>query len=167
MKTTDAARGRALVERWCTLAEQRLEYLTDLFDTGRWRRFFTELEFLENIQDAKAAVDSWRELLARDTDAPGMQTLAWLGYNPHLPPRPIFYLSDKTALDPPSRLPRLGTPSPPVVPDQSLMPVLKLVAEADPISAEPADIADEVPAWKHALDPMHIEQRYPLLRKVG
>ena len=164
METTDAARGRALVERWCALAEQRLEYLTELFDTGRWRRFFTEVEFLENIHDARAAVDSWRELLARDSDSPGAQSLAWLGYNPHLPPRPIFYLSDKTALDPPVRLPRLGSPSPSIAPDQPVTPVLKLV-EAAP--EEAAEIVDDVPAWQHALDPVQLEQRYPLLRKVG
>ena len=52
----DVARGRNIVARWCNLAEQRLEYLTDLFETGRWRRFHSEREFLENIQEAKAAV---------------------------------------------------------------------------------------------------------------
>jgi len=58
----EAAAGRAVAVRWCTLAEQRLEYLTELFETGRWRRFYTELSFLENIQEAKTAVDLWRGL---------------------------------------------------------------------------------------------------------
>ena len=58
----DVARGRNIVARWCNLAERRLEYLTELFETGRWRRFHTELEFLENIQEAKAAVETWRGL---------------------------------------------------------------------------------------------------------
>jgi uncharacterized repeat protein (TIGR03809 family) len=61
----DVAGGRDIVARWCTLAEQRLQYLTELFETGRWRRFHTELSFLENIQEAKAAVDLWRDLLSR------------------------------------------------------------------------------------------------------
>jgi uncharacterized repeat protein (TIGR03809 family) len=46
----DVARGRDIVARWCVLAEQRLEYLTELFETGRWRRFHSEVVFLENIQ---------------------------------------------------------------------------------------------------------------------
>ena len=60
------ARGRDIVARWCNLAEQRLEYLTELFETGRWRRFHSELAFLENIQEAKAAVETWRDLLSRE-----------------------------------------------------------------------------------------------------
>jgi uncharacterized repeat protein (TIGR03809 family) len=62
----DVARGRNIVARWCNLAEQRLEHLTELFESGRWRRYHTELEFLENIQEAKAAVEIWRDLLNRE-----------------------------------------------------------------------------------------------------
>ena len=58
----DAAGGRDLVARWCALAEQRLEYLSELFETGRWRRFHTEQAFLENIREAKTAVEVWRSL---------------------------------------------------------------------------------------------------------
>ena len=58
----DVARGRDILARWCKLAEQRLEHLTELFETGRWRRFHGEREFLENIQEAKAAVEIWRDL---------------------------------------------------------------------------------------------------------
>ncbi len=59
------ARGRDIVARWCDFAERRLEYLTELFETGRWRRYHTEQEFLENIQEAKTAVETWRDLLTR------------------------------------------------------------------------------------------------------
>jgi uncharacterized repeat protein (TIGR03809 family) len=62
----DLAGGRDVVARWCTLAEQRLEYLTELFKTGRWRRFHSERAFLENIQEAKAAVEAWRNLSSPD-----------------------------------------------------------------------------------------------------
>jgi len=62
----DLARGRDTVARWCNLAERRLEHLTDLFETGRWRRFHTEQSFLENIREAKQAVETWRDLMARD-----------------------------------------------------------------------------------------------------
>ena len=62
----DVARGRNIVARWCNLAEQRLEHLTELFETGRWRRFHSEVQFLQNIQEAKAAVETWRNLLNRE-----------------------------------------------------------------------------------------------------
>ena len=62
----DVARGRDLVARWCALAEQRLEYLTEMFESGRWRRYHSELAFLENIQEAKTAVETWRGLSTRE-----------------------------------------------------------------------------------------------------
>ena len=61
----DVARGRDNAARWCALAEQRLEHLTELFETGRWRRYHSELAFLENIQEAKTAVEVWRNLSMR------------------------------------------------------------------------------------------------------
>jgi uncharacterized repeat protein (TIGR03809 family) len=59
----NVARGRNIVARWLALAERRLEHLTELFETGRWRRYHSELSFLENLREAKAAVEIWRDLL--------------------------------------------------------------------------------------------------------
>jgi len=76
----DVARGRDTVARWCALAERRLEYLTELFETGRWRRFHSELAFLENIQEAKAAVETWRDLLSREASRNNTAIdMSWLG----------------------------------------------------------------------------------------
>jgi uncharacterized repeat protein (TIGR03809 family) len=58
----DVAYSRSLSARWCTLAEKRLEHLTELFESGRWRRYYSEHSFLENIQEAKFAVKNWRAL---------------------------------------------------------------------------------------------------------
>lgn len=33
-----------------------------MFETGRWRRYHSEIAFLENIQEAKLAVQTWRAL---------------------------------------------------------------------------------------------------------
>ena len=55
--------GRPLAQRWCALAESRLDYLTELFESGRWRRFHSEAEFLDNIQEAKEAVERWRVMV--------------------------------------------------------------------------------------------------------
>ncbi len=76
----DVAHGRDIVARWCVLAEQRLEYLTELFETGRWRRFHSERAFLENIQEAKAAVETWRGLLMREASRDNSAVdISWLG----------------------------------------------------------------------------------------
>ena len=76
----DVAGSRGIVARWRDLAEQRLEYLTELFETGRWRRYHSELAFLENIQEAKNAVETWRDLSMRE-DSPYNSAIypPWLG----------------------------------------------------------------------------------------
>src|SRR4030088_3115386 len=76
----DVVRGRDIVARWCALAEQRLEYLTELFETGRWRRFHSERAFLENIQEAKTAVEIWRDLSMREASRDNSALdMSWLG----------------------------------------------------------------------------------------
>src|ERR1700739_2644773 len=76
----DAAKGRDIVARWCALAERRLEYLTEMFETGRWRRFHDEVAFLENISEAKTVVEAWRDLLSREASHDNRAIdLSWLG----------------------------------------------------------------------------------------
>ncbi|WP_407113486.1 TIGR03809 family protein [Bradyrhizobium sp. LMG 9283] len=58
----DTAVSRQIAARWCALAEQRLQHLSEMFETGRWRRYHSEIAFLENIQEAKRAVQTWRAL---------------------------------------------------------------------------------------------------------
>ncbi|MET0187034.1 MAG: TIGR03809 family protein [Achromobacter sp.] len=63
-------KSRKVVQRWAVLAEQRLSYLTELFESGRWRRFHTETDFLDNIQEAKDAAERWRALANGEYVAP-------------------------------------------------------------------------------------------------
>jgi uncharacterized repeat protein (TIGR03809 family) len=166
----DVARGRKIVARWCNLAEQRLEYLTELFDSGRWRRYHTELEFLENIQEAKAAVETWRQLLSREAALDNTAIdVSWLGRR-------------RTAPLPLTPLPR----------DEGFRrPVVQFQPQPAPIAAAPprdvpADVlvalesqlvvANEAPSVPDvlALDEMQfpaldldaMKDRYPLLRNA-
>ena len=84
----DVARGRDVLARWCNLAEQRLDYLTELFETGRWRRFHSEIAFLENIREAKSAVEIWRDLSTREASPDNSAVdVSWLGRASATPPR--------------------------------------------------------------------------------
>jgi uncharacterized repeat protein (TIGR03809 family) len=77
----DVERGRDIAARWCNLAEQRLEYLTELFETGRWRRFHSELAILENIREAESAVEIWRDLSMREASRDNSAVdMSWLGH---------------------------------------------------------------------------------------
>jgi uncharacterized repeat protein (TIGR03809 family) len=49
--------------RGLALAERRLAYLAELYDSGRWRRFYGDADFLLMVRDARTAVESWRRLV--------------------------------------------------------------------------------------------------------
>jgi len=141
----DAAVSRDLVARWCALAEQRLEYLTAMFESGRWRRYYGELAFLENIQEAKTAVEKWRRL-----SAPGAARechaidIAWQLVQPApVAPRPAF------------DVPAAATMTDFVAADQAS-------------SASVVDLGALEQALNEVLVPAlsAIEQRYPLLRNA-
>ncbi|MGY4496502.1 putative repeat protein (TIGR03809 family) [Bradyrhizobium sp. GM24.11] len=83
-----AAGSRELAARWCALAEQRLEHLSEMFETGRWRRYHSELAFLENIQEAKRAVQTWRALAnGGDVAAAAASVTSAFGWSPATMPR--------------------------------------------------------------------------------
>jgi uncharacterized repeat protein (TIGR03809 family) len=157
----DVARGRDVVARWCALAEQRLEYLTELFETGRWRRFHSELAFLENIQEAKAAVETWRDLLSHE-NARGNRAaeLSWVNRARTAP------WHTESLRDP---APRFAPEPPPL--EVSIAPLHILSDEAP--SAPDSEAFDSTldPALEEAaaaltLDLAAMHERYPLLRNA-
>jgi uncharacterized repeat protein (TIGR03809 family) len=163
----DVARGRDIVARWCALAERRLEYLTELFETGRWRRFHSELAFLENIQEAKTAVETWRSLLTREASRDNSAVdISWLG-------RARATLPRSEALR--DRVHRLS-PQPARIRPEPWRDVA-IVAEPDRVASDEAPSApalDSLALDSQALDnaselPLDlaaIQQRYPLLRNA-
>ena len=55
-----------LAQRWCDLAESRVDYFRVLFQTGRWKHYYSERQFIERMRDVMAAVEAWRILAGRD-----------------------------------------------------------------------------------------------------
>ena len=166
----DVARGRNIVARWCNLAEQRLEHLTELFESGRWRRYHTELEFLENIQEAKAAVETWRDLLSREAALDNSAVdLAWLGRRRTAPllltplPRDEGFRRPAAQLQP--------KPAPIAAAPPRDVPADVLVAlESQLVVANEAPSVPDVLALDEmqfpALDLDAMKERYPLLRNA-
>jgi uncharacterized repeat protein (TIGR03809 family) len=159
------ARGRDIVARWCNLAEQRLEYLTELFETGRWRRFHNEQDFLENIREAKAAVEVWRDLEVREASLDNTAIdLSWLGRERSNLPRNAYVPAPVHRLQPlPAQI--AAEPPPRDIPDDVLIAlesVLAASAEAPSIPDAP-DLDD---LQSSPLDPDVIQERYPLLRNA-
>jgi uncharacterized repeat protein (TIGR03809 family) len=156
----DVARGRDIVGRWCTLAEARLDHLTELFETGRWRRYHSERAFLENIQEAKAAVELWRDLLTReDSRDQSAVDISWLGRAGATLPR-IEMLPDQVVRFQLRPVPNSADPPPS---DVSIsLETLRLLSEEAP--SAPESSADIAPELTPDIPAMH--ERYPLLRNA-
>jgi uncharacterized repeat protein (TIGR03809 family) len=156
----DVARGRDVVARWCDLAERRLEYLTELFETGRWRRFHSEVAFLENIQEAKSAVEIWRGLLTREASRDNSAVdMSWLSHTQAALPR-VERLCDQPDRPPPPV--EIAAELPPPDVSMAAEPAHVVSDEAPSAPAMDAPALDDVPL--PTLDA--IEQRYPLLRNA-
>lgn len=151
----DEAKGREIVARWCNLAEQRLEYLIELFDTGRWRRFYGEEAFLEDIREAKIAVETWRGLLSREASHDNRAIdLSWLGRGRTTLPRNEF----RRDL---AHLPRIAEIPLDPPEDVSFVPEDDtIVNETRSAKALPED------AFAAVVDLATIAARYPLLRNT-
>jgi uncharacterized repeat protein (TIGR03809 family) len=132
---TDVARGRDIVVRWSALAEQRLDYLTELYETGRWRRYYSEGDFLENIREAKGAVETWHGLLTAEATPDNRPIdFSWIGRSSavllpkvNLPAEPIQSIAPQLA-------------ELPVAPSVSVVPAM---AEPEPVTAVEAAEAFE------------------------
>jgi uncharacterized repeat protein (TIGR03809 family) len=168
----DVARGRNIVARWCNLAERRLEYLTELFETGRWRRFHTELEFLENIQEAKAAVATWRDLLSREAALDNTAIdMTWLGRRRTTPLLRTPLPRDEGLRQPVVQFQPKPAPAPIAAPPLRDVSADVLVAlESQLVDAKEAPSVPDVLALDEmqfpALDLDSMKERYPLLRNA-
>jgi uncharacterized repeat protein (TIGR03809 family) len=69
-----ADRGHPLEDvalRWHHLAERRLAYYTELFNTGRWRRYYAdERIFALRMLDVIKAARAWARIAHRQSAAP-------------------------------------------------------------------------------------------------
>jgi uncharacterized repeat protein (TIGR03809 family) len=162
----DVAYGRDVVARGCALAEQRLEYLTELFETGRWRRYHSELAFLENIQEAKTAVEVWRGLSAPKARDNPVIDLSRLGHTAGPSLR-------ETTLSDQAHRPQSGpgqVASELTSHEVSIVPETRHVNWDQAPSAPVMDTTVMEPASQNAseltLDIAVMQERYPLLRNA-
>ncbi|MGA8901789.1 TIGR03809 family protein [Bradyrhizobium sp.] len=153
---TDVAKGREIVARWCNLAEKRLEYLTELFNSGRWRRFHSEEAFLANIREAKTAVETWRDLLSREASRDNRAIdLSWLGRSRTALPQ----------IELPRHLPRLPQ-TPGIAADQPRRTSASAEDDRNGVSKTTSPAASEADSWAAVLDLATVAARYPLLRNT-
>jgi uncharacterized repeat protein (TIGR03809 family) len=164
------ARSRDIFARWSALAEQRLDYLTELFETGRWRRYHSERAFLENIQEAKTAVEIWRDLATREASRDNTAIdMSWLGRRWGTPLPSSVILPDVTFPDRVHRLVPRPVPieAEPVLPDVSVAAETGTVCSDEAPSAPDSDTSalEAAPELTTPNVPT-IHERYPVLRNA-
>ncbi len=65
------ARLEVIARQWHDLAERRLAYYSELYRSGRWRRYYSQERFALRMLDVIRAARDWREL-ADQTKPPVM-----------------------------------------------------------------------------------------------
>jgi uncharacterized repeat protein (TIGR03809 family) len=58
--TTPALDEAAL--KWRALAERRRAYLVELYESGRWQRYFSETQLIESMRAAIRQTERWAEI---------------------------------------------------------------------------------------------------------
>lgn len=183
-----AAGNRDVAARWCALAEQRLEHLSEMFETGRWRRYHSELAFLENIQEAKRAVQTWRAIATGgDVAAAAASVTSAFGWSPAtlartapreqaqtrqpqtLQPKAVQIAPEtavpvKLAPKPDVLAEILEAPIAPVAPTAPVASIASFLQTFSPPVAEIVAAPERVVEFTFSLD--GIEAKYPLLRNT-
>lgn len=68
----DEQRYLNVLARWRMLAQRRLADLTQEYESGRWRRYFSEAEILPLLHEAKKSADVWIKISPPSDNAPAV-----------------------------------------------------------------------------------------------
>lgn len=160
-----------------------------MFETGRWRRYHSELAFLENIQEAKRAVQTWRAIATgQDVAAAAASVTSAFGWSPAtlvrtapreqaqtMQPKAVHIVPETAVpvrLEPkPDVLAEIVeapiAPAAPIVPAPPIAPVASIASFLQTFSPPAAEIVaapERVVEFTFSLD--GIEAKYPLLRNT-
>ncbi len=61
--------NRQLAQKWSELAGRRRAHFIELYESGRWKHYYTETEFLTRMRDVIHAADEWERLASARPDA--------------------------------------------------------------------------------------------------
>ena len=59
-----------ITRKWHELAERRRAHFVELYDTGRWRRYYDESEFVAQMREVVQLSETWARLSGAPTQAP-------------------------------------------------------------------------------------------------
>jgi uncharacterized repeat protein (TIGR03809 family) len=53
-----------ITRKWHDIAEKRRTHFIDLYESGRWRHYYSEREFVSLMREAVRLADDWNRLIA-------------------------------------------------------------------------------------------------------
>ena len=62
----------SIARKWLDLAERRKAHFIDMYDSGRWKHYYSEAEMVAEMRAAVIACDDWAKIVgaAPQADAP-------------------------------------------------------------------------------------------------
>ena len=51
-----------LAQKWSDLAERRRDYFIELYRSGRWKHYYTEEQFLDQMRDVISDAERWAKI---------------------------------------------------------------------------------------------------------
>ena len=57
-----------LAQKWRDLAERRRDHIIELYDTGRWKHYYTEQELVASLREATQHLETWNKLARAATN---------------------------------------------------------------------------------------------------
>jgi len=80
MSEPQQGRYDSIARRWLALVERRQEHFIDLSNTGRWRHYYTQTEFLNEMRKVLRVRDQWAAIaglpLCDEDTAPSAQVVS-------------------------------------------------------------------------------------------
>jgi uncharacterized repeat protein (TIGR03809 family) len=56
-----------IAQRWCDFAERRRADFTQLYESGRWTRYYSEERLVERVREVVQSAERWTQITARLT----------------------------------------------------------------------------------------------------
>jgi uncharacterized repeat protein (TIGR03809 family) len=57
-----ASSSEQVAQRWCDLAERRRSHFIELYESGRWKHYYTEADFVIRLREVISAAEQWQKL---------------------------------------------------------------------------------------------------------
>jgi uncharacterized repeat protein (TIGR03809 family) len=80
MSEPQSGRYDSIARRWLALVERRQEHFIELSNTGRWRHYYTQTEFLDEMRKVLRVRDQWATIAgvppSDDAGAPNAEVVS-------------------------------------------------------------------------------------------